>query len=76
MSTIKEARYRRGREKALQSLGLVHKQDDNPVVDSFVSALPASKSSKGGKPVSQVLNRIGGFGDPITFTNSNLPANV
>lgn len=72
----KEGAYRRGRSRALQNLGLVHKQDDNPVVDAFVSALPNAGPERKGKQVSQVLNRMGGFGDPVTFTNSNLPANV
>jgi hypothetical protein len=76
MSTVKEARYRNGRKAALDKLGLVHKQDDNPVVDSFVGSLPELGKRKGAKEPSMVFNRMGGFGSPVLFTNSNLPANV
>lgn len=76
MQLQKESAYRHGRKRALQNLGLTHRQDDNPVVSSFVSALPAPRGERSSKPVSQVMNRMGGFGSPVMFTNSSLPANV
>lgn len=71
------APYQSGRQKALDSMGLVHKQDDNSVISSFIDSLPEYKGSRRSQPASAVrFNRMGSFGPKVDLSNSSLPANV
>lgn len=76
MGNRRKRAYKHGRSRALAQLGLANSQQDNPVVSSFVDALPSAGGKQEPAPVSTVMNRMGGFGSPVVLTNSNLPANV
>ncbi len=73
----RQAHYNEGRRDALTRLGLVHRQEDNPVVQSYIDNLPGAKTDK--RQVSAgtgVLNRMGEFGPKLDLTSSNLPASM